>query len=155
MCGGIGCSRRPKSEVYLGYRWGLGYPELHNKIETLLGNKRTWDWARDSPGHLLFGSEETKEALTSNVNETTEKPNRVQREKQSQVFPADSEGVPVIQLQVSMHREPQVFLNFLAQLVQQMLFKSNGELFKRTLPLQCSDTFMPWSSERTDEKLTN
>lgn len=75
------------------------------------------------------------EALTSNVNETTEEPNRVQREKKGQVFPANSEGVPVVQLQVRMHRKPQVFLDFLAQFVQQMLFKRNGALFKMTLPL--------------------
>lgn len=102
------------------------------------------------PSSPAARSEETQEALTSNINEATQEPNRVQREEQGQVFPADSEGVPVVQLQVRVHRKPQVLLNLLAQLVQQMLLRRKGELL-RTTPTAVLLLLIPRPSQRKGE----
>lgn len=122
---------RTEAEVYLGYRWVPGQPGLHSNL--LRNKNEATERARNEQEPLrisccLTGQKAHRthvQTLTSNVNEAVEKPNRVQREKQSQVLSAHFEGVPVIQLQVSVHGEPQVLLRLLTQLIQQTLLGRN------------------------------
>lgn len=55
------------------------------------------------------------------MNKTVEESDGFEGEEVGQVFHANFERVPVIQLQVGVNRETQVFLNLLTQLVQQVL----------------------------------
>ena len=48
--------------------------------------------------HIEYDPKKKTRTLTSNVNETIEKPNWIQREKKGQVFHANFERVSVIQL---------------------------------------------------------
>lgn len=60
---------------------------------------------------------------TFDVDKAVEESNRFEGEEVSQVLHADFERVPVVQLQVGVHRETQVFLDLLTQLVQQVLWQ--------------------------------
>lgn len=55
------------------------------------------------------------------MNEAVEESDGFEGEEMGQVLHANFERVPVVQLQVSVNRETQVFFNLLTQLVQQML----------------------------------
>lgn len=55
------------------------------------------------------------------MNKAVEESDGFEGEEVGQVLHANFERVPVIQLQVGVNRETQVFLNLLTQLVQQML----------------------------------
>lgn len=55
------------------------------------------------------------------MNEAVEESDGFEGEEMGQVLHANFERVPVVQLQVSVDRETQVFFNLLTQLVQQML----------------------------------
>ena len=55
------------------------------------------------------------------MNEAVEESDGFEGEEVGQVLHADFERVPVVQLQVGVNRETQVLLNFLTQLVQQVL----------------------------------
>lgn len=55
------------------------------------------------------------------MNEAVEESDGFEGEEVGQVLHADFERVPVVQLQVGVNRETQVLLDFLTQLVQQVL----------------------------------
>lgn len=61
------------------------------------------------------------------MNETVEESDGFEGEEVGQVLHANFEGVPVVQLQVSVDRETQVLLNLLTQLVQQVLQEINAK----------------------------
>lgn len=62
-------------------------------------------------------------SLTFDVYEAIEEADRLEGKEVSQVFHAYFERVTVVQLEMCVHRKPQVFLYLLAQLVQQMLME--------------------------------
>lgn len=59
--------------------------------------------------------------FTFDMNEAVEESDGFEGEEVGQVLHADFERVPVVQLQVGVNRETQVLLDFLTQLVQQVL----------------------------------
>lgn len=61
------------------------------------------------------------------MNEAVEESDGFEGEEVGQVLHADFERVPVIQLQVGVNRETQVLLDFLTQLVQQVLQELHQE----------------------------
>lgn len=61
------------------------------------------------------------ERSTFDMNEAVEESDGLEGEEVGQILHANFERVPVVQLQVGVHRETQVLLNLLTQLVQQVL----------------------------------
>lgn len=61
------------------------------------------------------------------MNEAVEESDGFEGEEVGQVLHADFERVPVVQLQVGVNRETQVLLDFLTQLVQQVLQELHQE----------------------------
>lgn len=61
------------------------------------------------------------------MNEAVEESDGFEGEEVCQVLHADFERVPVVQLQVGVNRETQVLLDFLTQLVQQVLQELHQE----------------------------
>lgn len=80
-------------------------------------------------------------SLTFDVYEAIEEADRLEGKEVSQVFHAYFERVTVVQLEMCVHRKPQVFLYLLAQLVQQMLMEKRRPA-KIMFPPTCNSTYM-------------
>lgn len=65
------------------------------------------------------------------MDEAVEEADGFEREEVGEVLHADFERVPVVQLQVSVNGETQIFLDLLAQLVQQVLQECQRRLETR------------------------
>lgn len=64
---------------------------------------------------------------TFDINEAVEETDGLQGEEVSQVFQAHFERVSVVELEVGVHRQAQILLDLLAELVKQVLTRRKTE----------------------------